>query len=170
MRSTVRLGMAVGLMGCFWPAVGQPAPDPATYEFFFRQVAQLKNVSGPVLLNGQTGSLTQLRPKDAIGLTDHESQLLNAVASDCDARIRSLDKAARPLIFEARLRLIESESPAPELTKQLKDLDNERTQTVLTHVQELRAAFGESRFKLLEAFVRSRKQAASFFPPVPARN
>ena len=148
MGSTLRLVMAFGLIGCFWHGVCQPGfldspqqspPDPTIYESFFRQVEQLKNmnISGPVLLNGQASKLTQPTAKDSIGLTDQELQVLNAIASDCEAKIRLFDIAARPFIFEVRLQLISSEN-SPQVIQQLKNLDNDRTQIVLAHIQEQR--------------------------------
>jgi hypothetical protein len=41
---------------------------------------------------------------------------------------------------------------------------------VVAHIQQLKVAFGDARFKMLNAYVVSRNQAASFFPLVPARN
>src|SRR5687767_5755136 len=150
MGRTLRLGMAGALMGCLWQGVSQQnAPDPAVYESFFRQVAQLRNATGQVLLNGQPSSLTQPPVQDAIGLTAQESQVLNALASDCEAKIRPLDNAARPLIFEARLHAASGGTPQ-WLRQQLNSTDKQRNEIVLAHVRELKAAFGDQRFQMLD--------------------
>jgi hypothetical protein len=163
----LRLGLAFGLMGCMANGVCQPAPEPSFYESFFRQVAALQNVSGPIALNGQPSGLTRPTPQDAIGLTDQESQALNALASDFEDGIRSLDSAFAPLVFEGRLRRIESDETSVWLAEKLKDLEDQRNHMVSRYMQRLRAAFGDSRFEALDAFVRSRKLTDSFFPLVP---
>ena len=178
MGRTLRLAMAFGMIGCFWQGICQPgtsdlsqrnSPDPASFEPFFREVAQLKNLSGPVLLNGQPSKLPPPTAQNAIGLTDEESQILNAVASDCEAKIHLFDGSVRSLIFEARLQLIEADNAALPI-QQLQDLHRERNRILLTHIQQLRTAFGDSRFKMLDAYVRSRKPGDSFFPLGTARN
>jgi hypothetical protein len=190
MRGVVRLGVAFGLTGCFWFGACQQtgsgdrtrriAPDPALYESFFVQVVQLKQsikVSGPTLHNGQpdvvvdgavvwTPIWTQPTDREAIGLTDQESLALNEVASDCQAKILSLNPAIDRLVLEARLERIRTESTPASLVKQMKDIEGQRTQMVLDHIQQLKAAFGDARFEMLDSWVHSRKEAASFFPPV----
>ena len=170
MRSTLRLVMTSWLMGGCWYGIcqlgsSQNGADPTVYESFFRQVvrfSQLQSSLGAVPLNGQPANVRPYTLQDAIGLTDQEARVLNAVASGCEASIRSSDDAARPLIFAARLRLIESENA--QAVQQLKEFDDERRQIVLAHVQQLKAAFGDSRFNALDAFVRSGKQIVSFLP------
>jgi hypothetical protein len=146
--------MGLALVGALESSAQRP-PDPtAPYESFFRRVAQLKNASGPVLLNGQSSTLTQPSAQDALGLTDEEAQILGGIAADCEAKVSAFDTAVRSVVFGFRLRLVESESP--RATQQLKELERERSQIVLRHVQRLRSSFGDSRFKLLDEFVRSR--------------
>ena len=171
MGNTRRLMMTCWLMGGLWHGVCQPgssqtAPGPTVYESFFQQVvhfSQLQNSLGVVSINGQPTDLRQYKLQDAIGLTDQEARVLSTVASSCGAKISSFYDAAKRLIFEARLRLVESESD-PQATQQLKELDDEHRQIVLAHVQQLKAAFGDSRFNGLDAFVRSGKQIESFLP------
>jgi hypothetical protein len=139
--------------------------DPAAYESFFQQVvrfAQFENPAGTVLLNGQPAGVRQYTLKDALDLTDEESQVLNTLAAGCESKLRSFEDRARPSTFEARLRLIEKADP--RATHLLNQVDNQRRQIVLDHVQQLRAAFGDSRFSALDAFVRSGKPVVSYFP------
>jgi len=144
------------------------------YEALFRQVAELANVSGPVTLlngkpiesNGQLIEITQTTAREAIGLTDQESQVLNAVASDCEASIRKFDISVRPVIFEARLQVLASEN-SQSAAHLLTYLGNERDEIVLESIRRVKAAFGDSRFTMLDEWVRSRNQA-NFFPPVGA--
>jgi hypothetical protein len=158
------------MSGC-WHGICQPgssqnAPDPNVYESFFRQVVrfpQLQSSLGVVLLNGQPTDVRQYTLQDAIGLTDQESRVLKTIASGCEAKIRASDDAAGPLIFAARLRLIESENDA-QAVQQLKEFGDEQRQIVLAHVQQLKASLEASRFNVLDAFVRSGKQLDSFLP------
>jgi hypothetical protein len=177
MESTRRVIVTYGLMSCFWLAVGQSAPanragasraDTAVYTSFFREVALLKDVSGSGSLNGQPTSLTRPKVKDAIGLTEAESQILIAVAADCEVRVRQFDNMSQPLIFDARLRILAGEDAASisHAVQQLNDLAEKHDEIVLDHVERLRTALGESPFATLDSWVRSRKQAESFFPLV----
>lgn len=144
------------------------------YEALFRKVAELENVSGPVTLlngkpvepNGGLVQITQTTAQEAIGLTDEESQALNAIASDCEASIREFDISVGPLVLEARLQILASENSL-SATHQLTNLANERDRIVLDHIRRVKAAFGDSRFIVLDEWVRSRKQA-NFSPPVGA--
>ena len=171
MGSAQRLVLASGLICGLWHGLcqtgsTQSAPDATLYEKFFRQIVrfeEIKDALGTVVLNGQPTDLRQFTLRDATGLTDQESRVLNALASGCEDKLRSSYDRARPLIFAARLRLIESESDA-QAAQQLKEFDDEQRQIVLAHVQQLKASFGDSRFNVLDAFVRSGKQLDSFLP------
>jgi hypothetical protein len=182
MRIVARVALAFWTIGCLWHAPSQTAGtdlsqlssfDSIAFERFFREVAQLsevaRNVSSVVSLNGQPSKLTTPTAQDAIGLTNEESRTLKAVASLCETRIRSFEEAARPLVFEARLQLIESETSSLAIER-LNSLDLERQQILSACIQRLRTAFGDTRFKLVEDFVLSRKQGDSFFPLVSQKH
>jgi hypothetical protein len=177
-RSVTAFVIIGGCSGAFCQLRVEP-PSPIRtqsdrYEALFRQVAELENVSGPDTLldgkpiepNGRLVEITRTTAQEAIGLTDQESQVLNAVASACEASIREFDISVRPLIFEARLQVLASEN-SPSAAHLLTYLDNERDQIVLDHIRRVKAAFGDSRFMVLDEWVHSRKQA-NFFPPVGA--
>ena len=171
MRGAQRLVFASWLICGLWVGLcqtgsSQLAPDATVYEKFFLQIVRFEEIKvalGTVVLKGRPTDLQQFTLRDATGLTDQESRVLNALASDCEDKLRSSYDRARPLIFDARLRLLESESDA-EAVRQLKEFDDEQRQIVLAHVQQLKAAFGNSRFNVLDAFVRSEKQVVSFLP------
>ena len=57
-------------------------------------------------------------------------------------------------------------NPPASLIRQMKDIERQRTRMVLDHIQQLKAAFGDVRFEMLDNRVHSRKEDASFFPPV----
>jgi hypothetical protein len=179
-RSAIAFAMIGGCSRGFCQSgVEPPSPIHAQterYEAFFRQVAELRNVSGPVTLingkpvesNGRLVEITLPKAQEAIGLTDQEANVLNAIASDCEASIREYDVSVRPLVFETRLQALASEdAPSAAAAQLLMDLDNQRNQIVLDHVRRVKAAFGDLRFLVLDEWVRSRKQA-NFFPPAGA--
>jgi hypothetical protein len=165
----VPLVTALWLTWCFCPALCQTGlPDPAVYLSFFRQVVWLKQASSPVLVNGQASALRQPTMQETLGLTENEAQILSALAADCELKSRPLDAAVRLSTFEARLRSIESEGASTSVAQQ-KNLDRQRDEMVQQYIQQLKVEFGDSRFEALDAYVRSKRAASSFFPPVPAQ-
>ena len=133
--------------------------DPAVYLSFFRQVAGLKQVSG----------LRQPTLQGAIGLTEQEVQILNGLAADCELKSRPFANAVGLLTFEARLRAVESEDGSAWLAQQRKHLDSQRDEMVRQYIQQLKVEFGDSRFEVLDAYIRSRKADTNFFPPLTAQ-
>jgi hypothetical protein len=109
-------------------------------------------------------------PKDAIGLTDQESRVLNELASKYAAELGTLSEAERRLIFEMRMRMVGSENPSAQLSDQLEELDGQRSRLVLDYFHRLEAAFGDSRFRTLNDWVLSRAKARTFFPLVADPN
>jgi hypothetical protein len=145
----------------------QNVPDSAIYAAFFRQVAQLKS-GATVLLNGENSGLVQPSVQESMGLTDRETEILQALATNCDSKTRTLDEAVRPAIFEARLQLIDSaDKPARVrlIQQRLNDFENRRNQIVRVCIDELRHAFSGPRFEVVQAYIWSRKNA-DFFPPI----
>ena len=173
MDVTFRLGLAFAVSGGLWTALCQPPDtDLAAYERLLRAVAQLNEVApsvpGPVTLNGQLSKMVPRTVQDAIGLSGEESQSLNAIAFDFEAKLKSFDASARALVFEARLQLVESDQSSAA-KERLKSLDRERQDILLRHIQQLKTAFGGARFGVLDDLVQSRKQADSFFPLLSSR-
>jgi hypothetical protein len=158
---------ALVLLGCFCPcpcqsglpdaAPQQPIASADVYAAFLGEVAGLSSGAS---------SPSRPTPKDAIGLTDQEARILDELAAECSSEQLLLNDAVRRLTWETRMRAIGSENIPEGLSRKLKDLDNQRRVMALDHRQRLRTAFGDSRFQTLDAFVRSREKAGSFFPPV----
>ena len=163
-RIIIALCLVCGLM-CGLCCGQQSPPDSETYASFFEQLAQVKG-GAPVLLNGQETGMIQPSVQDSMGLTDVEAQLLHNLAVACVARIRMVDEAARPLVFEIRLRLISSAEPAQARLRQgLNEIANRHDQAIRACVDELRLGFGERRFEVVRNYVGSRKNG-NFFPLV----
>ena len=142
---------------CQTPATDPRSPDAAIYEAFFREVAQLKSLSGDTvsatMAGGRVIQLTVPKLQNVIGLTDSEVDALTAAAVDSVRQIGLLDNAARPLILDVRLQQLESGKLSASTAQRLSAFESNRRQIVLTHVQEIRAAFGESRFPVLDEYV-----------------
>jgi hypothetical protein len=165
-------------MAILAPALGQtasvePAPSPSKppsldiYRAFFRQIAELKDPSTPIRLNGQLSTLKYRSLQQSIGLTDSEAHILRAAAVDCEAAIRSFESRSAAVVLEARLEAIASEQPTENRAERVKELDRSRDQIVSRHIEELRRAFGELRFRAVERYVSSRQPAAGFFVLLP---
>jgi hypothetical protein len=153
----IQTRIALLLAACLSLALGQIAPSPLNlaaplpYESFFRTVAQVYRFQA----DGHAEILTQPTLQEAIGLTDLEMEALHAVAFNCLATIRPLQETVPKLIFESRLRFVESGDSSAWLRPRLTDLDNQISQTLSHHIQRLKVAFGDSRFQQLDAWVRS---------------
>jgi hypothetical protein len=82
---------------------------------------------------------------------------------------RSFAQAVGLLTFEARLRAVESDGASAWLAERRKNLDSQRDEMVQDHIQQLKVELGDLRFEALDAYVRSRKTASNFFPPLSAQ-
>jgi len=165
----VRMALAFGAAGSLCSGLCQTAssdvlppqdrPDSAMYEQLFWQVSALKSASesgaSAIAENGEVVTRAIPRIQDVIGLTGAEVEILNATAGDCVPRIGSLQAAARGLIFESRLQFIESGKHSEALTQKLKEIDDERSRTVLNHIRQLKDALPDSSFEKLDAYVRA---------------
>jgi hypothetical protein len=98
------VNLAIGLMCglCFGQ---QHVPNSEVYATFFVQVANYKDGS-TILLNGQDTGLVRPSLRESIGLTGEEFGILRRLATASTAKIRTLDEAVQPFIFESRLRSI----------------------------------------------------------------
>jgi hypothetical protein len=143
----------------------QNVPDPPTYASFFVQVAQLKS-GGPVFLNGQDTGLIQPSVQESMSLTDGEAEILHSVAVACVEKVRSFGVAARPLVLELRLRLMESDEPVQaQLKQRMNEIENHRDQITRSCIDDLRLRLGELRFEMVPIYIGSRK-TGDFFPPI----
>jgi len=119
--------------------------NPSMYQSFFEEMKDF----------GQ-------RPLSAevyvwLNLSDHDRDSVIAIARDLADQSCIIDRAIRPLIWEARMEAIESRKVSPRLHQKLQDLQAEWDQDVADHVQQLNAALGETRFLLLGEFLRTGK-------------
>ena len=146
----------------------QNFPDTAL-DSFLRQVAQLGQSAGPVLLNGVPSELRQPSARDAIGLTERESQILTAVAADYQAKVRLLDKVEGPLVLEARLLTLAGEQISDSAKQRIQELVQARRQMLADHINQLRAGFNPLRLQVICGYIQSHENAPRYFPAETAR-
>jgi len=124
------------------PIVEGPARD---YQKFFGEVKDLG--SRPV----------SVEARSALHLTDQELRSLITITADLATESLFFRPVVRPWVFESRMEVTESGSVSPSIHEKLRDLQNQWTQTILDHVQRLKAAFGEERFQSVDEFIHSGK-------------
>jgi len=142
--------------------------DSPNYALFLRKVVSLH--VGPILLNGQETGIANQSIQQTVGLTDREVKILKEVAVAYVKKVEVIDKALEPLIFEARLRSIDLADPnASRISQHLSDIDLHRSQLAQASLDELRVQLGDTRFDLVQEYIRSKKDS-NFFSPVGKLN
>ena len=128
----------------------------AAYEDLIRSIAILDR-SGPSTTPSGTVAAPKPSPRDALGLTDQELQELKEVASDYENRNSSFLASVRPLRMEAFFQSLDLGQVSEKLARQIDALQNEHANMVLSEVQRMRAALGDTRFNALGALIRPQK-------------
>jgi len=146
----------------------EPA-DTDTYLSFFQKVTELKSLSNPPQLpaqiNGKSVTISVPKIQDVAGMTDFEVSSLEAVAANCLASIKPIQKPNQS-VFEYRLEQIESAQASGALEQQMRDLEKQQQDAVTAHVQRLKVLFGDARFQVLDDYVRSSRWRKDLTPKV----
>jgi len=140
---------ALVMLACALPGLCQyvPARPASEYGRFFAQAAQMSRVP--------TDQLTVPTIQDVLGLNAEEMKIVNAIATDYVEKIQAVAPVSH-LVFEARMRTIESGEDSSEwLAQRLKEVDERVDQVVAQHVEKLKAALGEEGFQRVEKYVHS---------------
>ena len=147
----------------------QDHPDPAAYRQFFRQVVDLKSIAdrGAMAqsLNGQMVTLKIPTLQDVIGLSDAEVAIVNATAADFGTKDTLFRMALIPLTFESRLELAGTGNISEELARKMKDIEDQRNQATLSHVESMKTALSAASFEKLDAYVRATGGAKKSLQP-----
>jgi hypothetical protein len=146
------------LLVCTFTAGAAVPPDPAQYEAFFNQIVQLAHLRNSPAATPDPQRYTL---QSALGLADSEASTLDSVAARCQDAVRAFETGAAPLLFEARLTLIESPTD-PKARQQVQSLEDQRRQIILDHVRLLRSQLADLRFNLIEDLITTGK-------PLPAQ-
>jgi hypothetical protein len=161
--------LVVLMVGSIASIFGQtgPAIDSAVYRAFFREAAVHAgppSKSEPSTLNGEPTDLVPQSMQNAMGITDREAKAVVDAAAGCDDEINALETSARALVFESRLRAANDEKPSDDLTERLREVEARRVGIIMRHVDRLKASLDAARFKVVEDYIRSRRNDGVFFP------
>jgi hypothetical protein len=164
----VRVALALGAAGLF--CYGQDRPDPAAYERFFQDVWWLESASSQAASAADATKPIFPKIQEKIGLTDAEGEILNATADDYFSRLPAFQAASARLTLDSRIEFAGYGKHSYELTQKLKDLEDQRNQLVLDHVQQLKAALSAASFAKVDAYVHlPPKVAPPSAKPMPVR-
>jgi hypothetical protein len=143
-------------------------PESVTYHIVFRHVVWLNHRADELERQGADGSAYKNRYQKFAGLTDHETSLLNQVATDTVNRVREYDAQIKVLVeadrAERKKQKLSTSSPPPPLNPEVMRVDQERRAAILAGYSRLKDSFEGSRFAKFEAFVK--KQVASQIQPL----
>ena len=134
-------------------------PDVQVYETFFLQVAESKS--------GDT--FYPPSPVQPIVLTEYENQALRILATDCKSKLRSLKAAISSLRLEIIFQSIQLGQASETTRQQFADLQAQQPKMVLEYFQLLKVIFGDSRFQMVQEFVRTwePEKGSPFGMPAP---
>lgn len=151
MTRAVRVALVLGAAGllCF----AQDRPVPAAYERLFQDVLWFESASSQTSSAGDATQPISPKIQETIGLTDAEGEILNATADDYFSRLRAFQAALASLTLESRIEFAGYGKHSDELTQKLKDMEDQRNQSVLDHVQQLKAALSAASFAKVNAYV-----------------
>jgi hypothetical protein len=127
-------------------------PDPAAYLQFFRDVSSN-------LTADDSRRATAPKIQDVIGLTDAQVEALAATAEDCLSSLDDFKGRAAALTLESRLEFVQFGKHSDAITQKLKELDEQRNEVVLNHIQQLKAALADADFGKVDAYVRAPEDA-----------
>lgn len=137
-------------------SVNLPPPD-VIYGILFRTVSHLHKKSDELARQGKNPALLRDYYKNLTKLDDRENELFNQVASNAETAIEKLDAAAEKIISAERARhpggKLKPGEAAPLVPQSLKELDAQRTATILRAREQLRQAFGDAEFQRFEGLL-----------------
>jgi hypothetical protein len=163
-KSIVLISILVPLIAVLGPSqttnaqvqASQSLGEIAADEDLIRGIAILDR-SGPSITPSDIVAQPKNSPRDVIGLTDQELWELKAVASDFETKNASFLARMRPLKMEALFQSLDAGQASEKLARQIDALQNEHANLVLSEVQRMRSALGDSRFNALSALIRPQK-------------
>jgi hypothetical protein len=134
----------------------QPTPH-ISYWLVFQHIAQLNQQAEEAEKKGEDGSRYHKRYQQLAGLTDQQAEILNTIALDTLNHVARIDAIAKAVVAEIRARTPEGQlrpgEKAPEVPTELKQMQDQRNQLILSGYNKLRGAFGETAFTSFDKFV-----------------
>jgi hypothetical protein len=145
-------------------------PDNIVYQHLFRHVAAFKARADELERQGKDAGNFHRFFKRKADLSDEQTQMLEQIATQCVLEIKAIDERAKPIIEAYKAQYPNGQVPHGQLPApppaELREMTRERNELVLRKRDELRAAFGEERFKHFQQFVKNK--IASNVNPVSA--
>jgi hypothetical protein len=134
----------------------QSIPKHIVYGLLFREIIALQKTADRLEREGKEVSVFRTFHKEKAGLNDKENQILVRIANDCQAVLDTLDRRATEVIQRDDKRYPEGRlkkgEPLPEVPKELKELEEQRRQTILEARDRLQSEFGDEAFARFDDF------------------
>jgi hypothetical protein len=136
----------------------QGVPKHVAYGLFFGEMMALKKKAAEREKQGIKAEAMRNFHKSRAKLSDHESQVLDAVASDCNDKVVKLNDQARTIINRERARhpngKLKDGEALPTPPADLLQLEDRRTQTLLDARERLRSMLGQKAFDRIDTFIQ----------------
>lgn len=156
------------------PADAQPVPDHVIYLIYFRHLANLDQVAAQREAEGKEGGGWRSHEQRAAGLNEDEGKVLKQVAYDCIQAVTEVDKKIQNVIANFHAQRPQGEYLRVPPPQELTQLEEEKTQIINAHIEQLESRLGEDAFKKLTAHVSNNfkpsvKQLPVQSPPPTAK-
>jgi hypothetical protein len=142
------------------PQQNGEVPEHIPYRILFHQVYVLNQEADKAERQGRRASAVSFGSwfKQDAALNDHQTRILNEVATSCEEEVRQVDQRAKVILDARRAyypdgKLMPGQEPLPP-SKELAALQQERNETILRCRDRLRIAFGEQEFARFAGFVK----------------
>jgi hypothetical protein len=143
-------------------------PNNIVYEAFFRKVLFLQDLAAKQDAQKKSGAAARSAIQKAVGLTDQETAILNALAADWKTQVAANLATAAPLIQAAHGQMTASGAAAPSVVQQLRGLESQRSAIDAAHIQQFQSAVGSARFAVIDAAVQATSTVKTLKVPPPS--
>lgn len=132
-------------------------PDYVVYNFLFHKVVRLREKTRELQAQGRIGQKPYFPLQREAGLTEGQSNALEAIAFACWQQVTQQNEKAQAIIKAFQSRFPEGRVPssgAPPPPPELKNMWEERNAMILRARDQLRAAFGEEEFARFDNYAK----------------
>ena len=153
------------------PAGAQPLPSNTSvpkhiaYGLFFGEMMALKKKAVERQKQGMKNEAMRDFHKLRLKVSDHEGQVLEQVASECNDKVVKINDQARVIINKERARhphgRLKEGEPLPVPPPELLQLEDQRTQTLLDARDQLRNLLGQKAFDRIDTAIQNDIEARS---------
>ena len=130
-----------------------PIPDTVVYLIYFRHLANVDQVAAAREAEGKDGHGWRTHEQRAAGLTDGEANLLKQIAYDCLQAVAETDGEMENVPAS-----IPDQHPfggflRPPRQTVLAQLEDQKTQIITAHINQLKAQLGDDGFNKLATYL-----------------